>query len=123
MSTLPREVIRLREVRGGHKVWTEVKVADITHFIAGQKYVTAYFPGGEQLLKDSIVKLEEEFAAEFISPHRAVLVRKALVERLDRGECLLFLCGVGEPVKASKLRFSKINRLIVEKRRSEAAHG
>lgn len=121
--TQPREVIRLREVRGGHKVWTEVKVADITHFIAGHKYVTAYFPGGEQLLKDSIVKLEEEFAADFISPHRAVLVRKALVERLDRDECRLFLRGVSEPVKASKLRFAAITRLIADKKRQEAANG
>lgn len=121
--TQPREVIRLREVRGGHKVWTEVKVADITHFIAGHKYVTAYFPGGEQLLKDSIVKLEEEFAADFISPHRAVLVRKTLVERLDRDECRLFLRGVSESVKASKLRFSAITRLIADKKRQEAANG
>lgn len=123
MSTQPREVIRLREERRGHLVNVEIQVSGITHFIAGHKYVTAYFPGGEQLLKDSIVKLEEEFAAEFISPHRAVLVRKALVERLDRDECRLFLRGVSEPVKASKLRFAAITRMIADKKRQEAANG
>lgn len=114
MSTQPREVIRLREVRGGHKVWTEVKVADITHFIAGHKYVTAYFPGGEQLLKDSIVKLEKEFGEDFISPHRAVLVRKSLVRRIDREEMELYLIGVTEPVKLSKLRAPAIVNMIRE---------
>lgn len=121
--TQPREVIRLREERRGHLVNVEIRVSDITHFIAGQKYVTAYFPGGEQLLKDSIVKLEKEFGEDFISPHRAVLVRKALVERLDRDECRLFLRGVIDPVKASKLRFAAITRMIADKKRQEAANG
>lgn len=110
--TRPREVIRLREIRFGHKVTTELKVSDITHFIAGQKYVTAYFPGGEQLITDSIVKLEKEFGEEFISPHRAVLVRKSLVAFMCRGIGELFLYGVDRPVKLSKLRAPAISRII-----------
>lgn len=113
--TQPREVIRLREERRGHYVNVELKVSDITHFIAGQKYVTAYFPGGEQLIKDSIVRLEEEFGEDFISPHRAVLVRRSLVRRLDRDEMELYLVGVVEPVKASKLRAPAIAKLIAER--------
>lgn len=120
MSATPREVIRLREERRGHLVNVEIPVATITHFVAGQKYVTAYFPGGEQLIKDSIVKLEQEFGEAFISPHRAVLVRKSLVCYLDRLEYRLFLHGVVEPVKVSKLRMPAIARLIEEQ---GAAHG
>lgn len=114
MSTQPREVITLREERRGHLVKVEIKVSEITHFVAGQKYVTAYFLGGEQLIKDSIVKLEKEFGADFISPHRGALVRRSLAERMDRAEMRLYLLGVSEPVKLSKLRAPAIAKLMEE---------
>lgn len=48
----------------------EISVSQITHFVAEDKYVIAYYADGFLLLRDTIRELETEFSDEFIRTHR-----------------------------------------------------
>jgi len=66
----------------------QVAVADVLYLRAEQRYVTARTREREYLLDESLVKLEEEFADEFLRLHRNCLVaRRHLTgfERVDSG--------------------------------------
>ena len=51
-----------------------VPVVDIACFVADQKYVTVYYPGGEILIDDTLKDLEQEFPSLFLRVHRNALV-------------------------------------------------
>ena len=66
----------------------QVAVADVLYLRAEQRYVTARTREREYLLDESLVKLEEEFADEFLRLHRNCLVARrhlAGFERVDSG--------------------------------------
>ncbi|MGC6944373.1 LytTR family transcriptional regulator DNA-binding domain-containing protein [Pseudomonas aeruginosa] len=54
-------------------------VSQITHFVAEDKYVIAYYPDGVLVLNETLKALETEFADEFIRAHRKALVRRSLI--------------------------------------------
>ncbi|HFN7156445.1 TPA: LytTR family transcriptional regulator DNA-binding domain-containing protein [Pseudomonas aeruginosa] len=43
-----------------------ISVSQITHFVAEDKYVIAYYPDGVLVLNETLKALETEFADEFI---------------------------------------------------------
>ncbi|MCV6451569.1 LytTR family DNA-binding domain-containing protein [Pseudomonas aeruginosa] len=57
----------------------EISVSQITHFVAEDKYVIAYYPDGVLVLNETLKALETEFADEFIRAHRKALVRRSLI--------------------------------------------
>ncbi|MFU5132670.1 LytR/AlgR family response regulator transcription factor [Pseudomonas aeruginosa] len=62
----------------------EIPVEQITHFVAEDKYVIAYYADGFLLMRDTIRELETEFADEFIRTHRKALVRRSLISMFKR---------------------------------------
>lgn len=56
----------------------EVPVDDVTHFTAGDKYVTAHHKGGELILSTSLTRLESQLP-DFIRIHRGSLVRRSCI--------------------------------------------
>lgn len=63
----------------------DVDVSTVTHFSAGDKYVTAHCAGRDILISRSLDSLELEYSAQFVRTHRAWLVRKCLVAKVKRG--------------------------------------
>jgi two-component system response regulator AlgR len=71
------------------RLW-RVPVADVLYLRAELRYVTARTRAREYLLDESLVKLEEEFADEFLRIHRNCLVARrhltGFVRQADEGE-------------------------------------
>jgi two-component system, LytTR family, response regulator AlgR len=65
------------------RIW-RVPVADVLYLRAELRYVTARTREREYLLDESLVKLEEEFAADFLRIHRNCLVSRAHLEGFHR---------------------------------------
>ncbi len=98
-----------------HRV-ARVAVTEITHFVSGDKYVTAHYPGGELVIEDKMKDLELEFP-DFIRTHRFALVRRALVSEytsIDRKTGEVRLRGVDTPLPVSLSRISTVKALFAE---------
>ena len=63
-----------------------VPVADVTFLKAELKYVTVRTVEKEYLLEESLVKLEQEFAAQFVRIHRNCLLARDCIEGFERVE-------------------------------------
>ena len=61
-----------------------VPLGDIVFLKAELKYVTVRTLGKEYLLEESLTKLEQEFAQEFVRIHRNCLVARAFIEGFER---------------------------------------
>jgi two-component system response regulator AlgR len=61
-----------------------IPVEDVHYFQADQKYTRVCFDGGEHLIDDSIKKLEEEFADDFVRIHRSALVAVSRILALEK---------------------------------------
>lgn len=70
------------QYRGGMK---RIPLESVLCFQADQKYTNVFHEGGETLLEDSLVSLENRFGDRFIRIHRNALVAKARLVGLDRG--------------------------------------
>ncbi len=71
------------------KVQGELKlipIAEISCFIADQKYVNVVHKGGSDLIDDPLKMLEEEFVTQFVRIHRSALVALAAIESLKKTE-------------------------------------
>ena len=55
-----------------------IPIENIYYLKAEQKYVTAAWPGGEILIDEPLVSLENEFSDYFIRIHRNALIAKKL---------------------------------------------
>ena len=64
----------------------QVAVADVLYLRAEQRYVTARTREREYLLDESLVKLEEEFADDFLRLHRNCLVARRHLAGFERIE-------------------------------------
>lgn len=76
----------------------QIPVADVLYLRAELRYVTARTREREYLLDESLVKLEAEFAGEFLRIHRNCLVARRHLLGFERGE------GEGEPGWQALLR-------------------
>ena len=57
-----------------HRGVDMVPLEDVRCLIAGDKYVTVHYPGGELLIPDSLKELEQEFGERLLRVHRNALV-------------------------------------------------
>jgi two-component system response regulator AlgR len=65
------------------RIW-RVPVAEVLYLRAELRYVTARTREREYLLDESLIKLEEEFGADFLRIHRNCLVARAHLEGFQR---------------------------------------
>ena len=63
-----------------------IPVDDVLCFQADQKYVTAYYAGGEALLDEPLKDLEDEFGERFLRIHRNALIAVAWLDSVDRDD-------------------------------------
>jgi two-component system, LytTR family, response regulator AlgR len=121
------QVAALREERSegrrqvasqGHRGVETVPVQEVRCFVADQKYVTAYAPGRELLLPDSLKDLEQEYANSFIRVHRNALVSLRHVERLSRagsGGWCVELSGVDLQPTVSRRHLTSVKERILSR--------
>jgi two-component system response regulator AlgR len=61
-----------------------IPVADISCFVADQKYVRVHHDNGQDLIDDSLKLLAEEFDPLFVRIHRSALVAVSRIERIEK---------------------------------------
>ena len=90
-------------------------VDEVCYFRADHKYVVARHAGGELLLEDSLVTLEQEFGERFLRVHRNALVAVAHVRAMERdggGHHLVRLQGIDEGVEVSRRLAASVRRFL-----------
>ncbi len=100
-----------------------VPVADILYLRAEQKYVTARTVEREYLLEESLVKLEDEFADNFVRVHRNCLVASAALMGLERtgaeeskeDSWQVILPGLDERIPVSRRQLPLIKKVLKPK--------
>ena len=105
-------------MRRAHKVIAKAAYADITHFIADTKCVTAYTSGGQLLLDESLKEISAEHP-ELVYTHRSTLVRAddivSVGESGPRERWISRYRGFlksGVQVKVSRYKYKAIRDLI-----------
>lgn len=94
-----------------------IPVGGIRYFLADQKYVTVQHADGEDLIEDSLKKLEQEFGNRFVRIHRKALVaRDRLVglERGDNGRTYAVLDGTEDRLEVSRRHLPRVRGLLRE---------
>ena len=76
----PRQHVCAR-VQGELKL---IPVAEVSCFLADQKYVSVQHDQGQDLIDDSLKSLSEEFAERFVRIHRSALVAVARIDRIEK---------------------------------------
>jgi len=92
-----------------------IPVDDVLCFQADQKYVTAYYAGGEALLDEPLKDLEDEFGERFLRIHRNALVAVAWLDSLDRddsGAWLVRLKADFPPLQVSRRHVGDVKRRL-----------
>jgi two-component system response regulator AlgR len=95
-----------------------IPVEEIRYFQADHKYVTAYLPGREELLEESLKQLEEEFGPRLLRVHRNALVcLDALVglEKDGEGRSFVTLQDIGRGPEISRRHLAEVRRIIKER--------
>lgn len=101
-------------VRGEMKL---VPISSISHFLADAKYVEVHYDGGEVLIEDSLISLEEEFGDRFVRVHRNCLVSRERIEGLGKnavGETVVRLRGGHETLEVSRRNLPQLRKLLRE---------
>ncbi|MCL2308882.1 MAG: LytTR family DNA-binding domain-containing protein [Proteobacteria bacterium] len=84
LAGLPTDARRFLPVIGRTRIEL-VPIEEVIYFKAEQKYVTIKTHEREFTLEESLVKLEQEFAPDFVRTHRSYLVAKRAIKRLVLG--------------------------------------
>lgn len=98
---------------------TLIPVKEIRYLRAEQKYVIAGWPGGELLLDDTLVSLEEELAETFVRIHRNALVAFEYIDALKKNTDGCFrvsMSGVNQQLDVSRRNLSQVRKLLRQKR-------
>jgi len=99
-------------IRGGIQ---RIPVAEIIYFIADQKYVCAYYQGGEVLLEEPLCSFEERFGEQFIRIHRNALVSsKHLmgIEKNSNNQAVATLHGTHQRLPISRRHLPKVRQWL-----------
>lgn len=92
-----------------------VPIAEVRLLQAEHKYVTAWLPGVEALLDDSLCAIEREFSDIFLRVHRNALVAvrhiDAIVRHVDGG-CTVELADVGVRPRISRRQLPAVRRRL-----------
>lgn len=70
-------------VKKGDKV-VFVKLEEISHFKATEKYVSLFTSKGSELIEESLTRLEQKLPAHFLRIHRSVLVNTEWIEEIQK---------------------------------------
>ncbi|MGH8120594.1 MAG: LytR/AlgR family response regulator transcription factor, partial [Gammaproteobacteria bacterium] len=92
-----------------------VPVKEVRYLKAEQKYVIAGWPGGELLLNESLIDLEQEFQESFIRVHRNALAATDYVDTLTRdkkGELNMTLRGVNVTLQVSRRNAVQVKKAL-----------
>lgn len=92
-----------------------IPVEEILYFQADNKYVTAFLPGREELLEESLKQLEEEFGPRFLRIHRNALIAMDALEGIEKttdGRCHVNLRGVGCGPEISRRHLAEVRRVL-----------
>ncbi|MDR0246900.1 MAG: LytTR family DNA-binding domain-containing protein [Burkholderiales bacterium] len=84
LAGLPTGARRFLPVVGRTRIEL-VPINEVIYFKAELKYVTIKVRDREFILEESLVKLEQEFAPDFVRIHRSYLVAKRAIKCLTRG--------------------------------------
>jgi two-component system response regulator AlgR len=105
----------LRSTVGGRTLL--VPVDKIVCLLAEDKYTTVVHGGGESVINDSLVDIEDRFPDRFMRVHRGALVAKASVrglERLPDGGHRLILAGTDVRPPVSRRQLPAVRKCIGE---------
>jgi len=92
-----------------------IPINEVLFFLADAKYVEVHFRGGEVLIEDSLVQLEEEFGDRFLRIHRSCLVAVDAIAGLIRssnGETVVTLRDSERTLEVSRRNLAAVRRLI-----------
>lgn len=92
-----------------------IPIENIYYFKAEQKYVTAAWPGGEILIDESLVSLEDEFSDYFIRIHRNALACTMHIEGLKKtrdGQHTVKLVDIPIELAVSRRHVQEIKKVI-----------
>lgn len=70
-------------VKKGDKI-VFIKLEDVTHFEATEKYVTVYTNDSSELIEQSLTKLEEKLPTHFLRVHRGFLINTNFVKEFQK---------------------------------------
>lgn len=94
-----------------------VPVDGVRYFLADHKYVTVRHNGGEDLIEDSLRKLETEFGDRFVRIHRRALVardRLVGVEKGSDGRVYAVLADSDDRLEISRRHLPRVRSLLRE---------
>lgn len=94
-----------------------IPVEDILYFQAADKYVTLYHRGGQALIEESLVQLEQEFGDRFVRVHRNALVAAGQLCGLDKesgGVTRARLRDCDARLEVSRRHLPAVRRLLKE---------
>lgn len=92
-----------------------VPVTGVCYFLADHKYVTVRHHGGEDLIEDSLRKLETEFGDRFLRIHRRALVardRLVGVEKGADGRIYAVLADTDDRLEISRRHLPRVRGLL-----------
>lgn len=97
--------------RGGVQ---RIPLSQVIYLQADSKYVRVRHEGGEALVEDSLVSLEERFPDRFLRVHRAVLVAPGRLAGLEKREdgMVLSLVGVDERLPVSRRHLAEVRQRL-----------
>ncbi|MCY1276899.1 LytTr DNA-binding domain protein [compost metagenome] len=97
-----------------------VPFSEITHFTSGDKYVSAHYPGGELILDETLIGIEEEFGQYLTRTHRRTLVKTHLIEHVIKHPVSKFaevrVTGVQELIRVSATYYQPVCDLMKARR-------
>lgn len=92
-----------------------IPVADISYFLADQKFTTVRHRNGSDLIDESLKELSGEFGDEFIRIHRNALVAEKAVARIERdaqGQYKVILRDSNESLQISRRHATAVLRRL-----------
>ena len=95
-----------------------IPIEDIFYFRAEQKYITVRHQGGEDVIEESLKRLEEEFAPDFQRIHRNAMIAMHYLESLekdDQGQYQARLSGCDERLSVSRRHASELRKRMRSK--------
>ncbi len=94
-----------------------IPVDDVRCFVADHKYVAVKHDEGEDLIEESLTKLEQEFGPRFLRVHRSALVARDALRGLEKdldGRSHLLVDGSDTKLPVSRRRLPVVRRTLKE---------
>lgn len=94
-----------------------IPVDGVRYFMADHKYVTVQHEAGEDLIEDSLCRLEAEFGPRFLRVHRSALVARDSLRGLEKdfyGRTHVLIDGEEARVPVSRRRLPAVRRCLRE---------